>query len=71
MKRGDLVVISPGAHGYPDEWKRGEDPTSFQGGGWGIFLDKFEESISSPRTFYRLVTPFGTVSMNSVFCRGV
>lgn len=72
MNPGDLVVIRKGTHGYSDSWVRGEDPTSFWRDTFGVFLKEFKENETcAPRTFYRLVTPFGTVNINSAFCSEV
>jgi hypothetical protein len=60
---GDLVQILSDTHGYPDNWIRGTDPLRFPTGTTGILLDIIQPSYSEPRTFYKVATPLGSVSI--------
>lgn len=60
---GDLIQIIKDTHGYPDNWIRGTDPIRFPNGSTGIILEINPSSTDEPRTFYKVVTPQGTVSI--------
>lgn len=67
FQSGDMVTIWGGSHGYPRDWSRGDQPTKFPDHTTAIFLEEFEETgeMNNRRTFYRLITPQGEVTIYS------
>lgn len=72
---GDLLTITrPYSPLYPPHWIRGEQPIILSPQTHVIFLESFLESDyggGTPRTFFRIITPRGIGTMNSVFLRRV
>lgn len=60
---GDLIQILSDTHGYPDNWIRGTDPTRFPIGSTDILLEIKPPSYTEPRTFFKVATPQGSVSI--------
>ena len=66
---GDLIHILKDTHGYTDRWIRGTDPTRFHSGSMGILVEIRVPKNDEPRTFYKVATPQGLVSIFEGFTR--
>lgn len=71
MNPGDVCLIGPGYHGYPPSWVRGEDPQRFHEATLAVVLEVIPPRGDEPRTFLRVFTPLGEVSIYSGFVMGV
>jgi len=70
MNRGDPIQINTSSPMFPEGWKRGEKPIRVPNQPtFGIYLSEEKERGVDPRTFYRVVTPFGICQVNSKFCK--
>jgi hypothetical protein len=65
MKPGDLIRIYAHSHGYPLDYKRGEPVIRFSSDTTGIFLAESVENGDNPRTFYKVITDRGIISIFS------
>ena len=65
MKSGDMIRIYAHSHGYPPGYKSGEPVIKFSSDTTGIFLEESVETGDHPRTFYKVITDRGIISVFS------
>ncbi len=66
---GDLIHILKDTHGYPVNWVPGMNIVRFHNGSIGILVEIGAPIADEPRTFYRIATPQGLVSIFEGFTR--
>ena len=66
---GDLIHILKDTHGYPINWIPGMNIVRFYNGSMGILVGIGSPIADEPRTFYKVATPQGLVSIFSGYTR--
>ena len=66
---GDLIHILKDTHGYPINWVPGMNIVRFYNGSMGILAGIGSPIADEPRTFYKVATPQGLVSIFEGFTR--
>lgn len=66
---GDLIHILKDTHGYPINWVPGMNTVRFYNGSMGILVKIGSPIADEPRTFYKVATPQGLVSIFSGYTR--
>lgn len=66
---GDLIHILKDTHGYQINWIPGMNTVRFYNGSMGILVEISSPIADEPRTFYKVATPQGLVSIFEGFTR--
>lgn len=66
---GEMCLNCKDTHGYPINWVPGMNIVRFHSGSMGILVEIGAPIADEPRTFYRVATPQGLVSIFEGFTR--